>query len=157
MYASDFAGPMAGLPDPERDRQFYDGVPARRLAAWVFDLAIILAIGVPVAIAFGLATFGFGFALFPLVVASVGFLYRTASIASGSATWGMRFMGIELRRHDGSRFDLTTALLHTGIYTVSFSVIVLQIISCGAILTTRYGQGLNDIILRTTAINRPAN
>jgi uncharacterized RDD family membrane protein YckC len=157
MYASDFAGPMAGLPDPERDRQFYDGVPARRLAAWVFDLAIILAIGVPVAIAFGLATFGFGFALFPLVVASVGFLYRTASIASGSATWGMRFMGIELRRHDGSRFDLTTALLHTGIYTVSFSVIVLQIISCGAILTTRYGQGLNDIILRTTAINRPAD
>jgi uncharacterized RDD family membrane protein YckC len=87
----------------------------------------------------------------------VGFLYRTASIASGSATWGMRFMGIELRRHDGSRFDLTTALLHTGIYTVSFSVIVLQIISCGAILTTRYGQGLNDIILRTTAINRPAD
>jgi uncharacterized RDD family membrane protein YckC len=157
MYASDFAGPMAGLPDPERDRQFYDGVPARRLAAWVFDLAIILAIGVPVAIVFGLATFGFGFALFPLVVASVGFLYRTASIASGSATWGMRFMGIELRRHDGSRFDLTTALLHTGIYTVSFSVIVLQIISCGAILTTRYGQGLNDIILRTTAINRPAD
>jgi uncharacterized RDD family membrane protein YckC len=157
MYASDIAGPMAGLPDPERDRQFYDGVPARRLAAWVFDLAIILAIGVPVAIVFGLATFGFGFALFPLVVASVGFLYRTASIASGSATWGMRFMGIELRRHDGSRFDLTTALLHTGIYTVSFSVIVLQIISCGAILTTRYGQGLNDIILRTTAINRPAD
>jgi uncharacterized RDD family membrane protein YckC len=157
MYASDFAGPMAGLPDPQRDRQFYDGVPARRLAAWVFDLAIILAIGVPVAIVFGLATFGFGFALFPLVVASVGFLYRTASIASGSATWGMRFMGIELRRHDGSRFDLTTALLHTGIYTVSFSVIVLQIISCGAILTTRYGQGLNDIILRTTAINRPAD
>ncbi len=28
----------------------------------------------------------------------VGFLYRTATIAGGSATWGMRLMGIELRR-----------------------------------------------------------
>jgi uncharacterized RDD family membrane protein YckC len=157
MHATDFAGPMAGLPDPDRDRQFYDGVPARRLAAWCFDLAVILLIGVPVAVAFGLATFGFGFALFPLVVAAVGFLYRTATIASGSATWGMRVMGIELRRHDGTRFDLTTALLHTGIYTVAFSVVVLQLISCVTILATRYHQGIQDIILRTTAINRPAD
>ena len=157
MQATDFAGPMPGLPDPDRDRQFYDGVPARRLAAWVFDLVLILALGVPVAVLFGLATFGFGFALFPLVVAAVGFVYRTATIASGSATWGMRFMGIELRRHDGARFDLPTALLHTGIYTVAISVVVLQLISCVAILATRYGQGLPDIVLRTTAINRPAD
>jgi uncharacterized RDD family membrane protein YckC len=157
MHAADFPGSMAGLPDPDRDPQFYEGVPSRRLAAWVFDLAVILLIGVPVAVVFGLATFGFGFALFPLVLAAVGFFYRTATIASGSATWGMRVMGIELRRHDGTRFDLLTALLHTGIYTVAFSVIVLQLISCAAILTTRYRQGLQDIILRTTAINRPAD
>jgi uncharacterized RDD family membrane protein YckC len=157
MYVTDVSGPMAGLPDPDRDRQFYEGVPARRLAAWVFDLMVILAIGVPVAVLFGLATFGFGFALFPLVVAGVGFLYRTATIAAGSATLGMRFLGIELRRRDGTRFDLTTALLHTAIYTVAFSVILLQLVSCVAIITTRYGQGLPDIVLRTTAINRPAD
>jgi uncharacterized RDD family membrane protein YckC len=151
------SGPMDGLPDPDHDRQFYAGVPARRLAAWLVDFTVTLAIGVPIAIVFGLATFGFGFALFPLVLASVGFLYRTATIASGSATWGMRFAGIELRRGDGTRFDLLTAVLHTAIYTVAFGVVVLQFISCLAMVGTRYGQGLPDIILGTTAINRPVD
>ena len=62
----------------------------------------MLAVGVPMAVFFGLATFGFGFALFPLLVAGVGFLYRTGTIATGSATLGMRFCGIELRRGDGT-------------------------------------------------------
>jgi uncharacterized RDD family membrane protein YckC len=146
---------MAGLPDPERDRQFYEGVPLRRLAAWFIDVAVILAIGVPVAVFFGLATLGFGFALFPLVVAGVGFLYRTATIAGGSATWGMRVTGIEFRRGDGTRFDLPTALAHTAIYMVCISVFVLQLISCATIVGTRYRQSLADLILGTTAINRP--
>jgi uncharacterized RDD family membrane protein YckC len=148
---------MPGLPDPDLDRQFYEGVPARRLFAWVVDVAIILAIGVPIAVSFGLLTLGLGFMLFPLLVMSVGFVYRTATIASGSATWGMRFAGIELRRGDGSRLDLLFAFLHTAIYTVAFGVVVLQALSCLAMVGTRYGQGLPDIILGTTAINRPAD
>jgi uncharacterized RDD family membrane protein YckC len=152
-----FSGLMDGLPDPDRDRQFYEGVQTRRLAAWVIDLFVILLVGVPVALVFGLATFGFGFALFPFVIAGVGFLYRTATISARSATWGMRVMGIELRRHDGTRFDLTTAALHTAIYSVAIAVVVLQALSCIAMVSTRYGQGLPDIILRTTAINRPAD
>ena len=158
MHQTDgFSGPMFGLPDPERDRQFYEAVQSRRLAAWVIDLFVILLAGVPVALVFGLATFGFGFALFPLVVAGVGFVYRTLTIAERSATWGMRVMGIELRRHDGTRFDLTTAALHTAIYSVAISIVVLQAVSCISMLSTRYGQGLPDVILRTTAINRPAD
>jgi uncharacterized RDD family membrane protein YckC len=152
-----FMGPLTGLPDPERDRQFYEGVLPRRLAAWFVDLLVILAVGVPVALFFGLATLGFGLALFPLVVAAVGFVYRTLTIAGGSATWGMRFMGIELRRWDGSRFDLPTAFMHTAIYTIAVSIVVLQIASMGIMLSTRHGQGLPDIVLRTTAINRPAD
>ena len=155
--ARSYQGLLHGLPDPELDRQFYEGVPARRLAAWFVDLAVILAVGVPLALVFGLATLGFGFALFPLIVASVGFVYRTATIASGSATWGMRAMGIELRRGDGSRFDFMTALLHTGIYTIAIGVLVLQLVSCVAMLATRYGQGIPDLVLGTTAINRPAD
>lgn len=150
-------GAMDGLPDPDREPQFYEGVPARRLAAWVVDFLLVLLIGVPIALVFGLATFGLGFALFPMVIATVGFLYRTATIADRSATLGMRFMGIELRRSDGSRFDLVTAFLHTAIYTVAISFVFVQLASCVAILLTRYGQGLPDIILRTTAINRPAD
>ena len=157
MHADGFTGPMYGLPDPDRDRQFYDGVRTRRLFAWVVDLAIILLIGVPLATLFGLMTLGFGFAIFPLIVAVVGFFYRTATLAGGSATWGMRFTGIELRRGDGTRFDLTTALLHTALYTLCISVVVLQVISCFTILGTRYRQSLGDMLLGTAAINRPAD
>jgi uncharacterized RDD family membrane protein YckC len=149
-------GQMYGLPGPDRDPQFYDGVPARRLAAWVIDLFVILVAGLPIALFFGIATLGFGFALFPFVIAAVGFFYRVATIAGGSATWGMRVMGIELRRHDGTRFDFSTAVLHTAIYSIAFWTVVLQILSCVTILASRYHQGLQDIILRTTAINRPA-
>ena len=87
----------------------------------------------------------------------MGFLYRTATLAGSSATLGMRFTGIEFRRGDGTRFDLPTALLHTAIYAVCFGVVVLQLVSCLAILGTRYRQGIPDIILGTTAINRPAD
>ena len=156
-YADSLRGPMSGLPDPELDPQFYEGVPMRRFFAWVIDIALILLVGVPLAILFGLITLGFGFMIFPLILASVGFVYRVATIAGGSATWGMRAMGIELRRGDGSRFDFMTALLHVAIYAVAFGVVVLQAASCIAICATRYRQGIQDIVLHTTAINRPAD
>jgi uncharacterized RDD family membrane protein YckC len=156
MHAFGDAGALGGLPHPEIDRQYYEGVPVKRLVAWLIDLCLTLLVGVPLAIFFGLATLGFGFALFPLVVAGVGFLYRVATISSGSATWGMWIVGIQLRRGDGSRFDGMTALLHVAIYTVCLTSVVLQFISCAAILGTRYRQGIPDLILGTTAINRPA-
>ncbi len=155
MTATDYPGLMSGLPDPAREPQFYEGVAMRRFFAWIVDLVLILAIGVPLALAFGLATLGLGFALFPIIVAGFGFFYRVATIAQGSATWGMRFAGLELRRGDGSRFDLMTAILHTAIYTVAFTSVVLQILSCLTIMFSRYRQGLNDLVLGTTAINRP--
>lgn len=148
---------LSGLPDPELDPQFYEGVPARRLVAWFIDVFIALLLTVPVALVFGLVTLGFGFLILPLVYAVTSFLYRTLTIAGGSATWGMRAMGIELRRGDGTRLDLVYALAHVAIYTVCIGMLVLQLASIVAILGTRYGQGLHDLILGTTAINAPAD
>ncbi len=156
MHATSLSGPMPGLPDPDLAPQFYEGVPMRRLAAWLVDVLVVLLVGVPLALLFGLLTLGFGFALFPAIVGGTGFLYRILTLAGGSATWGMRFTGIEFRRHDGTRFDLLFALLHTAITAVAFGVFVLQVVSCGTILWTRYRQSLADIILGTTALNRPA-
>ena len=156
MDATSLSGPMPGLPDPDRDAQFYEGVPMRRFAAWLVDVVVVLLIGVPLALLFGLVTLGFGLALFPVIVGGTGVLYRILTLASGSATWGMRFTGLEFRRHDGTRFDLVFAVLHTLITAVSLGVFVLQLVSCGTILWTRYRQSIADIILGTTAINRPA-
>jgi uncharacterized RDD family membrane protein YckC len=150
-------GPMPGLPDPALDPQFYAGVQPRRLAAWVVDVLIVLAAGVPLALAFGLLTLGLGLALFPLILLGVGFLYRVATIAGGSATWGMRLFGLELRRADGAPLDPMTALLHTALYTVAIGTAVIQLFSIGGMLVTRYGQGLPDLLLRTAMINRPSD
>jgi uncharacterized RDD family membrane protein YckC len=157
MHADSFDTPLFGLPDPERDQQFYDGVPLRRFVAWCVDVLIVLLVAVPMATVFGLLTLGVGFAVFPLIVAGVGFLYRTWTLAGGSATWGMRFTGIEFRRRDGSRFDFATALVHTGLYAVCMSFFVLQLVSCATIVGSRYRQSLGDMVLGTTAINRPAD
>lgn len=156
MDATSLSGPMPGLPDPELDAQFYEGVPMRRFSAWLVDLLLVGLMGVPIALLFGLLTLGFGFALFPAIVGGIGLVYRVLTLASGSATWGMRFTGLEFRRHDGTRFDLLFALLHTAITAVCFGVFVLQLVSCGTIVWTRYRQSIADIILGTTAINRPA-
>lgn len=150
-------GALPGLPDPERDPQFYQGVPTRRLFAWFVDLFVVLLVGVPAALVFGLVTLGFGFAIFPLVIMGIGLVYRTLTIGNRSATWGMRVMGIELRRRDGSRFDLATAFLHTVLYTICLGAVVLQVLSILGMVGTRYGQGLPDLVLRTAMINRPAD
>jgi uncharacterized RDD family membrane protein YckC len=157
MDATSFSGPMAGLPDPERESEFYRGVPLRRFVAWLIDFAVVLLIGVPVALAFGIFTLGFGFALFPVIVAAVAFGYRTLTLGGSSATWGMRFCGIEFRRGDGTRFDMMTAFLHTLIQSIAFAFFVLQVLSCVTILATRYGQSLPDIVLGTTALHRPVD
>lgn len=157
MYAQATVTPLHGLPDPEGDRQFYEGVPTRRAMAWVVDLVIAAAIGVPIATLFGLMTLGFGFPMFPVILAAVFIVYRIWTLAGSSATWGMRFTGIEFRRGDGSRFDGLTALLHTAATAVCWSFVVLQLLSCITIVASRHRQSLADMLLGTTAINRPAD
>jgi len=137
------------FPDPIRQAAFYEGVPTKRAMAWVIDTLIILGL-VLVMLPFTLFT-----ALFFLVplYALVSFVYRVVTLSMGSATLGMRLMAIEFRRQDGRRFDLGTAFLHTLGYTISMSMILLQVVSVGLILTSARGQGLTDHVLGTTALN----
>ena len=143
---------MRILPDPVRQPQFYDGVTTKRLVAWIIDMVLI--IGVCVFIS--LMTVFVGFFFFPMLVLVVGFVYRVATITSGSATWGMRFTGIELRTQDGERFDGQMALLHTAAFTISMALFPLQLISVILMLIDNRGQGLSDNFLGTVAINKHA-
>ena len=144
---------MFDLPDPDRQPQFYEAVPAKRLIAWAVDTVLVVLL-CAVIVPFTAFT-----ALFflPFLFAVLNFIYRTATLASGSATWGMRFTSIELRRQDGTRLDGTTALMHTAGYTLSFMVPVLQVISVIMMLTTARGQGLSDTVLGTVMLNRRIN
>ena len=145
-------GPMFHLPDPDRQPEFYDAVTSKRLIAWAIDtllVCVICALIVP---------FTAFVALFfwPLLFAVVNFLYRVATLSSGSATWGMRFAAIEFRTAEGTLFDGQSAILHTAGYTLSLAVPVLQVISIVMMLTTPRGQGLTDTVMGTVALNRRA-
>ncbi|AVO39107.1 RDD family protein [Pukyongiella litopenaei] len=143
---------MPHLPDPEFQPDFYASVPLKRLIAWVFDTIIIVALSL-IAVLF---TAFVGAFFWPVLYLVLGFAYRVVTIASGSATWGMRFAGIEFRNAYGERFDLGLALAHTAGYSLSIALPVLQVISIVMMLTGARGQGLTDAFLGSVAINRRA-
>lgn len=140
------------LPDPETQPEFYDGVPAKRLLAWVIDTVLIVGL-VTIAIPFTAFT---GLFFLPALFLLLGFAYRWVTIANGSATFGMRFLGIELRDQTGAPLDTGSAFLHTLGYTVSVSIPFLQLASIVMMLISPMGQGLTDSLLGTTAVRRRA-
>ena len=143
---------MTYMPDPLAQPEFYRDVPFKRLLAWVIDTVLIVLACVLI-VPFTAFT---GLFFFPILLLVVGFAYRVITIANGSATWGMRVMAIELRRADGSRFDLSAAVMHTLGYSISWAVPVLQLISVILMATTERGQGLTDHVMGTVALNRQA-
>ena len=147
-----FAPLSPGLPDPAAAPGFYDGVPIKRLLAWVADGLIVLMLTL---IAVPLTAFVAVF-FFPLVWLAIGFVYRVVTLASASATPGMRLVGIELRDRWGRPFDAGHAILHTLGYTLSISTVLVQAASVALMLTGARRQGLTDLVLGTAAINRPA-
>ena len=142
----------SGLPDPDYQGEFYADVPVKRGIAWVIDTLIVLAmVAFIVVITVGIGLFFAGF-----LWLVVGFVYRVVTLANGSATLGMRMTSIELRRGDGRRFDLGTAVLHTLGYSLSMSFVLPQVASIILMLTNERGQGLTDLVLGTAALNRAA-
>ncbi len=143
---------MTHLPDPDRQPEFYQSVAIKRFVAWLFDIAFVSLI-CTVAI---FLTLGMGLFILALIYAVVSFVYRVVTIANGSATLGMRFMGIELRDSFGARMDTGKAVAHTAGYFVSMAFPVLQIISVIMMLTSARCQGLTDAFLGTVMINQRA-
>ncbi|MBI6629992.1 RDD family protein [Pontibaca salina] len=143
---------MTNLPDPDFQPQFYDGVPGKRLLAWIIDTILILLFCVITVI----LTAFVGAFVWPILVVSISFVYRTLTLASGSATWGMRFAGVEIRAADGAELDLLQAALHTLGYMISMALPIVQIVSIILMLTGARKQGLTDLVLGTVALNRRA-
>lgn len=140
------------LPDPKTQPEFYADVPVKRLVAWVIDMVLIAILCVLI-LPFTAFT---GIFFFPFLILVVGFLYRVVTLANGSATIGMRFVGLEFRTQHGERFEFGHAFLHTLGYSVSLSFGILQVISIVLMLTTSRAQGLTDHVMGTVAINKAA-
>lgn len=143
---------MIHLPDPEYRPDFYDGVPSKRLIAWIVDSVIIFVLSALVVV----GTLFIGAFFWPVLWLVVDFSYRVITLTTGSATLGMRFAGIELRDQTGARFDLFQAGAHTLGYMVSMALPILQIVSIVMMLTGARKQGLTDMVLGSVALNRRA-
>ena len=141
---------MPRTPDPDSQPEFYAGVPTKRLFAWAVD-ALFTLITCLVILPFTAFT---GLFFFPLMLLIVGFVYRFATLTKGSATFGMRLFGMELRTAGDEPLDAGTAFAHTLGYTVSVGMAPLQLISIVLMGTTPRGQGLSDMVLGTVALNR---
>ncbi|MEM8849778.1 MAG: RDD family protein [Pseudomonadota bacterium] len=141
----------AALPDPRYEAQFYAGVPTKRAIAWVLDVVAITALTVLA----GILTLTLAWWLWPLAYLTIGLIYRIGTLASGSATPGMRLMGIELRGADGHRLDGVQATLHVAGYYATMAFFLPVLASIATILATPQRQSLTDLVLGTAAINRP--
>ena len=143
--------PATGLPDPDSRPEFYRGTATKRALAWLVDVTLIAIVCL-----FVLPFTAFlGLFFFPAMMLVVGFFYRWATLSGGSATWGMRLMGIEIRGWRGERLTPVEAAMHTAGYSASVLLAPAQLVSAGLMLATPRGQGLTDLLMGSTAINRP--
>lgn len=138
------------IPDPDLTPEFYDGVPTKRLLAWVVDVLIISML-TALAVPFTAFT---GLFFLPVLYIIISFAYRVITLSRGSATWGMRFFALELRSNDDRPFDLPTAVFHTLGYSLSWSVPLVQIASVVLMCSTERRQGVSDLVLGSVALNR---
>jgi uncharacterized RDD family membrane protein YckC len=143
---------LSGLPDPLLDPQFYDGVLPKRLIAWIVDAVIVGALWMVLVIG-TLGTFAL-FMFFGLLL--VNFAYRVFMVSRYSATLGMMLVGIELRNGRGDRLDEMHALWHVVLFLFLMVFFFINVISMIMMLFNPRGQGLHDMVIGTTAINRPA-
>ena len=139
-----------GLPDPAIRPEIYDDTPTKRALAWLVDTGVIAALTAATIPLTLLASLFF----LPVVWIAVGFAYRTATLARGSATWGMRLLSIEIRDFRGDRLDAGTALAHTALYYAAMALLPVQILSATLMLATPRRQGLGDHLLGSAAVNR---
>jgi len=149
MYAS-------GHPNPDTQSDFYETVAAKRLFAWLIDMAVTFVLAAPLIVPVLLVSvvLFFPLLLIPTILAVTGFVYRWFTISSRSATWGMRLMAIELRGADGRRLAGSTAFLHTLGTTLSFAFPLVQAVSVLLMVTGERGQGITDMVLGTAMLNR---
>ena len=141
---------MTQTPDPDTQPEFYDGVPTKRLLGWVLDMIVIIGMCLLI-LPFTAFT---GIFFFPFLMLVVGFIYRVITLTTGSATWGMRLMGMELRDLRDRPFDFATAFFHTLGYSLSWAMAPLQLISIVLMCVSARKQGLSDMVLGSVAVNR---
>jgi uncharacterized RDD family membrane protein YckC len=144
--------------DPWLQPEYFEGVLARRMIAFMIDLAIIT---VPIVFAcififfFGIVTFGLGWALFALVApGAVIWAVIYCGITMGgpaSGTIGMRMVDLEVRTWYGAPCYSLLGAVHAIAFWVTISALTPLVLVVG--LINERGRLLHDFLLGTVVIN----
>jgi len=144
--------------DPEANPELFEGVPARRLVAFVIDF-LILAIPVLFVSMFifvaGIVTLGVGFLLYFLLWPAMviwALLYYGACLGGPhSATIGMRVMDLEMRTWYGAPAYFVLGAVHAIVFWVTVSILTpLVLLVC---FFNHRRRCLHDILVGTIVIN----
>ncbi len=147
--------------DPVTQPELFEGVLARRMIAFVIDF-VILAVPVILAamfiFAFGVVTFGLGWALYWLLPPATviwALVYCGATLGSeASATLGMRAVDLEMRTWYGAPAYFVLGAVHAVVFWITLSVLTPFILLVAFFNERR--RLLHDILLGTVVINNPA-
>jgi uncharacterized RDD family membrane protein YckC len=144
--------------DPFSHPEYFEGVLARRMIAFLIDLFIV---AVPIILAcififlFGLITFGLGWGLFFLVIpGSVVWALVYCGVTMGgpaSATIGMRTVDIEVRTWYGAPCYFLLGAVHAIAFWVTVSALTPLVLLVGLLNERR--RLLHDFLLGTVVIN----
>jgi uncharacterized RDD family membrane protein YckC len=144
--------------DPAANPELFDGVPARRVVAFLIDL-IILAIPMVLLAMFifaiGVVTLGLGFILYglmPVVSILWAIFYYGMTLGSPrSATIGMRVMDLEMRTWYGAPAYFVLGAVHAIVFWVTVSALSpLVLVVCFFNDRRRL---LHDMLVGTVVIN----
>ena len=144
--------------DPAANPELFEGVPARRLVAFMIDF-IILAIPVLFVSMFifvaGVVTLGIGFLLYfllwPAMVIWALIYYGACLGGPHSATIGMRVMDLEMRTWYGTPAYFVLGAVHAVVFWITVSTLTpLVLLVC---FFNHRRRCLHDILVGTIVIN----
>ncbi len=147
--------------DPLTQPDYFDGVPARRVVAFLIDLVII---GFPIMVVslfiflFGIVTLGLGWLLFwllsPAAVIWAILYYGFTFGSTASATVGMRLMDLEMRTWYGAPAYFLLGAVHAVVYWIAVSALTPLILLVG-LFNARH-RLLHDMLVGTVVVNTEA-
>lgn len=147
--------------NPATQPELFEGVLARRLVAFLIDAVIIL---IPLAVVtlfmllFTVVTLGFGVVIFALlgpIAAIWAVLYVGITLGSPhSATYGMRFMGLQMRTWYGAPMYFLLGAIHAIFFWV-LSTALTPLVLIVALFNARR-RTLHDYLTGSVMINDEA-
>lgn len=141
--------------DPVTQPELFDGILSKRIVAFVVDAVLIVLLMIPAALMIfilGFVTLFLAWLLFPALFAIVALAYVAFTLGGrGSATPGMRLVGIEFRTWNGQRMFPLLAVMHALIFWFSCGILTPLVLLVG--LFTRRRQLLHDLLLGVVALN----